>query len=82
MQSSEGYDKPSFFDDAGSNEDFLFWKNVSVTKKMSDVKHIEGILFKRSERTGFWKSRTYVLFDDRLAYFKVQFEAHCIEFLS
>jgi hypothetical protein len=77
MQTSEKLEKPSFFDDVGANEDSLFWRNITVTtKKLSDVKHIEGILFKRSKRTSFWKSRTYVLFDDRLAYFKVHILAN------
>jgi hypothetical protein len=65
------FTKPSFFDDAGPLEDFSFWKPLSTSlRKFSDVKHIEGILFKKSQRTSFWKSRYYVLFDDRLAYFK------------
>lgn len=77
MQNTETSEKPSFFDDPGASDDFLFWKNVSShPKKFSEVKHIEGILFKQSKRTSFWKSRYYVLFDDRLAYFKVS----CIQF--
>jgi len=71
MQSLGDLDKPSFFDDAGSHEDFSFWKQISITtRKLSDVKHTEGILFKKSKRTSFWKSRYYILYDDRLAYFK------------
>lgn len=72
MQNTDFTAKPSFFDDAGPLDDFSFWKPFGSTlKKLSDVRHIEGILFKKSNRTNFLKSRYYVLFDDRLAYFKV-----------
>ncbi len=72
IQDFKLFTKPSFFDDAEPLEDFSFWKPLSSSlRKFSDVKHIEGILFKKSQRTSFWKSRYYVLFDDRLAYFKV-----------
>lgn len=69
----ELYTKPSFFDETGPLEDSGFWRPFGSTlRKFSDVKHIEGILFKKSKRVNFsWKSRYYVLFDDRLAYFKV-----------
>lgn len=64
--------KKYFFDDAATLEDLSFWKQHSnFPKKFSEIKHIEGILFKKSKKTNFWKSRYYVLFDDRLAYFKV-----------
>ena len=62
--------KPSFFDDAVSIDNKL-WKKKTPLKKPSETRLIEGILFKKSSRTGFWKSRYYVLFEDRLAYFKV-----------
>ncbi len=61
----------SFFDDE-SLENFQFWQKDVPLKKPSDVKIIEGILFKKSSRTGFWKSRYFVLFEDRLAYHKVK----------
>jgi len=59
----------SFFDDENL-ENFQFWKKNSPLKKPSDEKVIEGNLFKRSSRTNFWKSRFFVLFEDRLAYYK------------
>jgi len=61
--------KPSFFDD-DHPENYQFWKKGDTLKRPSDAKVIEGILFKRSSRTQFWKSRLYVLFEDRLAYHK------------
>lgn len=71
MLNAESLAKPSFFDDVVGIEDYKFWKPVVPNKRFSDIKHIDGILFKRSKRTSFWKSRYYVLYDDRLAYFKV-----------
>ena len=72
LQNPEPVIRPSFFDDVGPLEDFCFWKPMAGTsKKFSDVKHIEGNLFKKSKASNFWKSRYYILFDDRLAYFKV-----------
>jgi len=72
--------KPSFFDDYSTPEEFTFWKPLTnYTRKFSEIKHIEGILFKKSQKTNFWKSRYYVLYDDRLAYFKV---ATLLGFLS
>jgi len=62
--------KPSFFDD-DHPENYRFWKKGDTLKRPSTEKVIEGILFKRSSRTSFWKSRLYVLFEDRLAYHKV-----------
>eukprot|EP00331_Platyophrya_macrostoma_P013682 CAMPEP_0176415868 /NCGR_PEP_ID=MMETSP0127-20121128/6037_1 /TAXON_ID=938130 /ORGANISM="Platyophrya macrostoma, Strain WH" /LENGTH=596 /DNA_ID=CAMNT_0017795895 /DNA_START=34 /DNA_END=1824 /DNA_ORIENTATION=- len=71
MNVFEPITKASFFDDIGPLEEFNFWKPLSSTlRRFSDIKHVEGILFKKSKRTNFWKSRYYVLFDDRLAYFK------------
>jgi len=62
--------KSSFFDD-DNIENVSLWKKENSLKKLSDVKIMEGNLFKKSSRTKFWKSRYYVLFEDRLAYFKV-----------
>lgn len=62
--------KPSFFDEANLIDPKI-WKKGIALKKPSEVRLIEGILFKRSTRTNFWKSRYYVLFEDRLAYYKV-----------
>lgn len=62
--------KPSFFDDTASN-DYSIWKKDVPPKKASEVRITQGILFKKSSRTNFWKSRFYVLFEDRLAYYKV-----------
>jgi serine/threonine protein kinase len=56
----------SIFDD--DVQDYTMWKkNPSALKKYSELKIIEGLLFKQSNRTNFWKSRFYVLFEDRLA---------------
>ncbi len=72
MQQIDFTTKPSFFDDITPLDDYIFWKPLTnALKKFSDLRHIEGILFKKSKRTSFLKSRYYVLFDDRLAYFKV-----------
>ena len=61
----------SIFDDENI-EKFIVWKkNTDSLKKLSKVHLKEGILFKKSKRTNFWKSRYYILFDDRLAYYKV-----------
>lgn len=80
MQFLESKVKTSFFDDNLDN--FRIWKKGVSLKKPSDVRIMEGILFKRSTGTNFWKSRYYVLFEDRLAYFKNSREskeqAHCI----
>ena len=62
--------KPSFFDELHP-ENINLWKKGPAPKKASEVRLMEGILFKKSSRTSFWKSRYYVLFEDRLAYFKV-----------
>ena len=62
----------SFFDDA-SSVDYTIWRKNASLKKASEVRILEGILFKKSTRTNFWKSRYYVLFEDRLAYYKVIF---------
>jgi len=70
MQFLDSKVKPSFFDENLDN--FRIWKKGASLKKPSEVRIMEGILFKRSSRTGFWKSRYYVLFEDRLAYFKVK----------
>lgn len=64
--------KPSFFDEAPS-ADYIIWKKGDSVKKPSEQRLMEGILFKRSSGTDFWKSRYYVLFEDRLAYYKVLF---------
>jgi len=64
--------KPSFFDDVNiSSNEYSIWKKDVPPKKASEVRITEGILFKKSSRTNFWKSRFYVLFEDRLAYYKV-----------
>ena len=69
---------PSLFDEPPALEEFMLWKPLANTlRKFSDVRHMEGILFKRSKRTNFWKSRYYVLFDDRLAYYKVAYLVLC-----
>jgi len=62
--------KSSFFDDANI-ENYAFWKKKAHLKKHSDVKLMEGNLFRKSSRTNFWKSRYYILYEDRLAYHKV-----------
>ncbi len=62
--------KPSFFDDPVI-EDYKLWKKGVPLKKPSETRLMEGILFKKSNRTNFWKSRFYVLYEDRLAYYKV-----------
>ena len=64
--------KPSFFDEAPS-ADYVIWKKGVPVKKPSEHRLMEGILFKKSSGTNFWKSRYYVLFEDRLAYYKVLF---------
>ena len=69
MQNTQTVAKPSFFDDENT-QNFQLWKKEAM-KKPSDVHVMEGVLFKRSSRTNFWKSRYYVLFEDRLACFKV-----------
>jgi len=80
MQFLESKVKPSFFDDNFDN--FRIWKKGTTPKKPSDVRIMEGILFKRSSGTNFWKSRYYVLFEDRLAYYKntreIKEQAYCI----
>lgn len=70
---SENSKLTSFFDDIEpSLEDSNFWlPSINIPKKISDVKQIEGVLFKKSKSSNFWKSRYFALFDDRLAYFKV-----------
>lgn len=62
----------SFFDDTNT-EGYIIWKKGVPLKKASEVRLMEGILFRKGKSTGFWKSRFYVLFEDRLAYFKVIF---------
>jgi len=61
--------KPSFFDDTAPSE-YSIWKKDVPPKKASELRITQGILFKKSSRTNFWKSRFYVLFEDRLAYYK------------
>ena len=64
----------SFFDDL-EDKDFKIWKKINtapIKKGMSDFRIIESILFKKSsKKTNFFKSRYYVLFEDRFGYFKV-----------
>ena len=62
--------KTSFFDEPGP-EEYKVWKKNVPLKKPSETRLMEGILFKKSNRTNFWKSRFYVLYEDRLAYYKV-----------
>lgn len=81
MQLREHKARPSFFDD-DVLENFLLWKKSPYTKKPSEVKITEGILFKKSSKTNFWKSRYYVLFEDRIACYKNGREhteqSHCL----
>ena len=70
VNTDQGYMSSIFDDDNIAN--FTIWrKNANTFKKFSEVRVMEGILFKQSKRTNFWKSRYYVLFEDRLAYYKV-----------
>lgn len=62
--------KSSFFDDTNI-ENYAFWKKKAHLKKHSDVKLMEGNLFRKSSKKDFWKSRYYILYEDRLAYHKV-----------
>jgi len=60
----------SFFDDANT-DNYIFWKKKAPLKKHSEVKLMEGNLFRKSsKRANFWKSRYYILYEDRLAYHK------------
>jgi hypothetical protein len=70
MNPTENIIKPSFFDEQHT-EDYQMWKKGVPLKKPSEIRLMEGILFKKSSRTNFWKSRFYVLYEDRLAYYKV-----------
>jgi len=69
MQDHTHSDSSSFFDDANSRS-YQLWKKSTSLKKPSENKIYECVLFKRSKRTNFLKSRFYVLFDDRFAYYK------------
>jgi len=63
--------KPSFFDDV-LIDNYTFWKKKASLKKHSDRRLMESNLFRKSSRTNFWKSRYYILYEDRLAYYKVK----------
>ena len=67
---------PSIFDDENISNFTIWRKNANTFKKFSNTHLMEGILFKQSKRTNFWKSRYYVLFEDRLAYYKVNIIYH------
>jgi len=61
--------KQSFFDDAVI-DNYTFWKKKASLKKHLDTRLMESNLFRKSSRTNFWKSRYYILYEDRLAYYK------------
>jgi len=60
---------PSFFDDV-SPAAYQLWKKGAPLRRAFENKLFENVLFKRSKRSNLLKSRYYVLFDDRLAYYK------------
>ena len=64
----------SFFDDL-EDKDFKIWKKANgspIKKPLSNSRILESTLFKKSaKKANFFKSRYYVLFEDRFGYFKV-----------
>jgi len=62
--------KTSFFDDPEDIE-YKLWKELPINnKKFSDVRLYEGLLFRKSTKTNFFKSRYFILFEDRLSFYK------------
>ena len=73
MQPNSYIPTPSFFDDVNPIA-YQLWKKGPPLRRPSEHRIYESILFKRSKKTNFLKSRYFILFDDRLAYFKVSRE--------
>ena len=65
--------KPSIFDftDKEKCKKYKIWEKIPITLKKNEVKLIEGILFKKSKKTGFWKQKVYALYNDKLVAYEV-----------
>ncbi|KAL4508084.1 hypothetical protein ABPG72_021457 [Tetrahymena utriculariae] len=64
--------KESLFDDLDQNirESYKMWsKNIPLIPKKTDQRSIEGTLFRKSIKKGYWKSNTYQLIGNKLIKF-------------